>query len=143
MKMKRKFSALSIVASNAMRIAQGMKTLEVRSWQPEQLPLKDLLIVENKPFLNHTGAEELGVAVAWSMSNQFTSGNLMKLKPHVHVIGRKVILLGNCVMFAPSRIRLQCLQSGKSISLKWIMHNFYCELIQIKFNLSCVKNVKI
>ena len=64
MKMKRKFSALSIVASNAMRIAQGMKTLEVRSWQPEQLPLKDLLIVENKTFLNHAGAEELGVAVA-------------------------------------------------------------------------------
>lgn len=64
MKMKRKFSALSIVASNAMRIAQGMKTLEVRSWQPEQLPLNDLLIVENKTFLNHAGAEELGVAVA-------------------------------------------------------------------------------
>ncbi len=64
MKMKRKFSALSIVAPNAMRIAQGMKTLEVRSWQPEHLPLKDLLIVENKTFLNHTGAEELGVAVA-------------------------------------------------------------------------------
>ena len=64
MKMKRKFSALSIVAPNAMRIAQGMKTLEVRSWQPEQLPLKDLLIVENKTFLNHAGDEELGVAVA-------------------------------------------------------------------------------
>lgn len=62
--MKRKFSALSIVAPNAMRIAQGMKTLEVRSWQPEQLPLKDLLIVENKTFLNHAGDEELGVAVA-------------------------------------------------------------------------------
>ena len=64
MKMKRKFSALSIVAPNAMRIAQGMKNLEVRSWQPEQLPLKDLLIVENKPFLNHADAEELGVAMA-------------------------------------------------------------------------------
>ena len=62
--MKRKFSALSIVAPNAMRIAQGMKTLEVRSWQPEQLPLKDILIVENKFFLNHDADEELGVAVA-------------------------------------------------------------------------------
>lgn len=39
--MKRKFSALSIVAPSGQRIAQGMKTLEVRSWQPEQLPLKD------------------------------------------------------------------------------------------------------
>ena len=64
MKMKRKFSALSIVASNAMRIAQGMKTLEVRSWQPEQLPLKDLLIVENKNFLNHPEAEEQEGALA-------------------------------------------------------------------------------
>jgi hypothetical protein len=64
MKMKRKFSALSIVAPSGQRIAQGMKTLEVRSWQPEHLPLKDLLIVENKTFLNHAGAEELGVAVA-------------------------------------------------------------------------------
>ena len=48
--MKRKFSALSIVAPKAIRIATGMKTLGVRSWQPEQLPLKDLLIVEIKPF---------------------------------------------------------------------------------------------
>ena len=64
MKMKRKFSALSIVAPSGQRIAQGMKTLEVRSWQPEQLPLKNLLIVENKTFLNHDADEELGVAVA-------------------------------------------------------------------------------
>lgn len=64
MKMKRKFSALSIVAPSGQCIAQGMKTLEVRSWQPEQLPLKDLLIVENKFFLNHDADEELGVAVA-------------------------------------------------------------------------------
>ena len=58
MKMKRKFSAPSIVAPNARRIAHGMKTLELRSWQPEQLPVKDLLIVENKNFLNHPEAEE-------------------------------------------------------------------------------------
>jgi hypothetical protein len=96
MKMKRKFSALSIVAPNAMRIAQGMKNLEVRSWQPEQLPLKDLLIVENKTFLNHALVMKNRVSRwRWSMSNQFTSGNLMKLKPHVQVIGQQVILLGN------------------------------------------------
>lgn len=64
MKMKRKFLALSIVAPSGQRITQGMKTLEVRSWQPEQLPLKDLLIVENKNFLNHDADEEQGVAVA-------------------------------------------------------------------------------
>lgn len=64
MKMKRKFLALSIVAPSGQRIAQGMKTLEVRSWHPEQLPLKDLLLVENKNFLNHDADEEQGVAVA-------------------------------------------------------------------------------
>ncbi len=62
--MKRWFQALSIVAPNAMRIAQGIKTLEVRSWQPEQLPLKDLVIVENQHYLKHEGDEEQGVAVA-------------------------------------------------------------------------------
>ncbi|OTG97185.1 RNA-binding protein [Acinetobacter sp. ANC 4654] len=62
--MKRKFLALSIVAPSGQRIAQGMKTLEVRSWHPEQLPLKDLLLVENKNFLNHDADEEQGVAVA-------------------------------------------------------------------------------
>ncbi|ALD01949.1 ASCH domain-containing protein [Acinetobacter albensis] len=56
--MKRKFSAPSIVAPNARRITHGMKTLELRSWQPEQLPVKDLLIIENKNFLNHPEAEE-------------------------------------------------------------------------------------
>lgn len=62
--MKRKLPALSIVAPNGMRIAQGIKTLEVRSWKPEHLPLKDLVIVENKNYLTEAEAEESGVAVA-------------------------------------------------------------------------------
>ena len=62
--MKRNFQALSIVAPNATKIAQGLKTLEVRSWQPEQLPLTDLVIVENKNYLNKEGDEEFGLAVA-------------------------------------------------------------------------------
>lgn len=31
--------ALSIVAPNGVRIAQGLKTLEVRSWKPDVRPL--------------------------------------------------------------------------------------------------------
>lgn len=31
----------------------------------------------------------------------------------------------------------------KSIQLKWIMHNFYCELTKIKFKLKYVTNAKI
>ena len=43
--MNQPYIALSIVAPNGTRIAQGRKTLEVRAWQPEQLPLKDIVIV--------------------------------------------------------------------------------------------------
>lgn len=57
--------ALSIVAPNGANIAAGRKTLEIRSWCPPRLPLRDLLIIENRIFL--TGEDEVdpnGVAVA-------------------------------------------------------------------------------
>lgn len=62
--MLRQYTALSIVAPNAERIVQGLKTLEVRSWQPEKLPLKDVVIVENQNFLLNEGDEEMGHAIA-------------------------------------------------------------------------------
>lgn len=40
------------------------KKMEIRSWQPESLPLKDLVIVENKNYLIQDGDEEIGRAVA-------------------------------------------------------------------------------
>ncbi|MNH53116.1 hypothetical protein D3C76_1086060 [compost metagenome] len=61
--MKRQFLALSIVAPNGTRIAEGIKTLEVRSWVPTKLPIKDLLIVENQKFLVKDTDEEQGVDV--------------------------------------------------------------------------------
>lgn len=57
--------ALSIVAPNGTNIATGRKTLEIRSWYPPCLPLRDLLIIENQIFL--TGEDEAdpdGIAVA-------------------------------------------------------------------------------
>ncbi|MBR7736260.1 ASCH domain-containing protein [Acinetobacter nosocomialis] len=51
------FLALSVVAPNGTYIAQGIKTFEVLSWVPTELPLKDLLIVENKNFLINDGDE--------------------------------------------------------------------------------------
>ena len=57
--------ALSIVAPNGANIAAGRKTLEIRSWRPPQLPLRNLLIIENLVFL--TGEDEVdpdGTAVA-------------------------------------------------------------------------------
>ena len=44
--------ALSIVAPHGTNIAVGKKTLEVRSWRPEFLPIRDLLIVENSNYLS-------------------------------------------------------------------------------------------
>lgn len=58
--MLRQYTALSIVAPNVERIVQGLKTLEVRSWQPEKLPLKDVVIVQNQNFLLNEGDEEMG-----------------------------------------------------------------------------------
>lgn len=62
--MLKQYTALSVVAPNAGRIVQGQKTLEVRSWHPEALPLKDVVIVENQNFLLQDGDEEAGLAVA-------------------------------------------------------------------------------
>lgn len=47
----RQYLALSIVAPHGRNIAQGLKTLEVRSWQPAHVPLHDLVIVENRKYL--------------------------------------------------------------------------------------------
>ncbi|MCZ0930421.1 ASCH domain-containing protein [Halomonas janggokensis] len=57
--------ALSIVAPHGSNIAAGKKTLEVRSWRPELLPIRDLLIVENSSFLSSEDPIDLdGRAVA-------------------------------------------------------------------------------
>ena len=59
-KKKKIYPALSIVAPMGRQISQGNKTLEIRFWRPEQWPLKDLIIVENKHYLTHEDDEELG-----------------------------------------------------------------------------------
>ena len=59
-----KYPAISIVAPSGQNIANGRKTLEIRSWSPEQLPLKNLVIVENKKYLYQKDDEELGWVVA-------------------------------------------------------------------------------
>jgi hypothetical protein len=60
-----RFTALSIVAPYGLNVANGRKTLEVCSWQPNLLPLKNLLIVENDRFLFKEGDCDVnGSAVA-------------------------------------------------------------------------------
>ncbi|MCH7335559.1 ASCH domain-containing protein [Acinetobacter sp. NIPH 2699] len=62
--MLKQYAALSIVAPNGERIAHGLKTLEIRSWLPEEFPLKNLVIVENQNYLLKDSDEEMGRAVA-------------------------------------------------------------------------------
>ena len=49
------YRALSIVAPSGTKIARGDKTLEIRRWVPEELPLRDLLIIENEVYLTEPG----------------------------------------------------------------------------------------
>ena len=58
------YSALSIVAPSGVKIMNGLKTLEIRSWHPPTLPLKDLVIVENNNFLNKDFFFFFGLAIA-------------------------------------------------------------------------------
>jgi len=60
-----KYLALSVVAPHGGNIASGRKTLEVRTWRPPELPVRNLLIVENMKYLTEDGQiDEDGRAVA-------------------------------------------------------------------------------
>lgn len=57
--------ALSVVAPGGLKIAAGLKTLEVRRWVPDLRADEDLLIVENNHFLRKNGEQDQdGRAVA-------------------------------------------------------------------------------
>lgn len=57
--------ALSIVMPHGTNIASGRKTLEIRSWTPPHLLLRNLPIIENSIFLREEGASDPnGIAVA-------------------------------------------------------------------------------
>lgn len=105
--MNQPYIALSIVAPNGTRIAQGRKTLEVRAWQPEQLPLKDVVIVENQNYLTQDGDEEPGLAVAIADILQCIHGARMSLRRLAQAIGLKAILPGKSAMSGRSVRRLR------------------------------------
>ena len=42
------FTALAVLSPAGKLIAQGRHCLELRSWRPPQLPLRDLLIIESR-----------------------------------------------------------------------------------------------
>jgi hypothetical protein len=52
------FPAVSVVSPAGDWIRAGRKTLEVRQWQPDSLPLRDLVIVQNVFRLRSSGPTE-------------------------------------------------------------------------------------
>lgn len=52
------YAALSVVEPAGERIRSGKKTLEIRQWSPESIPLRDLVIVQNKIRLSSNGVTE-------------------------------------------------------------------------------------
>ena len=52
------FSALSVVAPAGDHIRSGKKTLEIRSWKPDSIPLLNLVIVQNQILLGRNGVME-------------------------------------------------------------------------------------
>ena len=61
-----KFHALSVIKPYGQLINSGKKTIEVRQWQPDTLPIFDLVIIENSIKLSSTGVsyDPEGVVVA-------------------------------------------------------------------------------
>ena len=59
-----KFKALSVVSPWGQKIADGIKTIEVRSWTADLKPGEDLLIVENSNYLMNDGDTDEGYAKA-------------------------------------------------------------------------------
>ena len=53
-----RYFALSIIAPGGDLIRWGIKTLEIRKWRPDVLPLRDLLIVQNSIRLSSSGPAE-------------------------------------------------------------------------------------
>jgi len=52
------YHALSVVTPAGTRIRSGKKTIEVRLWRPDELPLRDLLIVQNDIRLSRSRVTE-------------------------------------------------------------------------------------
>lgn len=52
------YRAISIIAPGGDQIRRGEKTFEIRKWQPEAIPVKDLFIVQNSVRLSKSGIAE-------------------------------------------------------------------------------------
>lgn len=56
--------AISVVEPWGTMIADGIKSLEIRGWAPEQLPVQNIALVQNNKRLTKNGDEDDGEVVA-------------------------------------------------------------------------------
>ncbi|WP_345828676.1 hypothetical protein AAGR22_17060 [Erwinia sp. HDF1-3R] len=59
-----KYQALSILKPAVNLIVNGDKTSEIRSWLPAEMPLKNILLVQNDRYLTSEEDEEDGICMA-------------------------------------------------------------------------------
>ena len=72
-------SALSIVKPAVDDIVAGRKRVEIRSWAPPVIPLRDLVLVQNTISLRQDGEEDPdGIALALVDVVGYTTGRRMK-----------------------------------------------------------------
>ncbi|WP_431019253.1 ASCH domain-containing protein [Burkholderia cepacia] len=72
-------SALSIVKPAVDDIVAGRKRVEIRSWAPPAMPLRDLVLVQNMIFLRQGGQEDPArIALAMVDVVGCTTGRPMK-----------------------------------------------------------------
>jgi len=60
----KEYNALSIVYPAVQNILKGLKSVEIRSWLPPELPLYDLVLVENNLYLNDGDVDPNGKTIA-------------------------------------------------------------------------------
>lgn len=48
-----KFQAISILTPAVENIINGSKSIEIRSWYPETIPLKNVILVQNDKYLKN------------------------------------------------------------------------------------------
>ncbi|EDU3846310.1 hypothetical protein CBJ89_003397 [Salmonella enterica subsp. enterica serovar Essen] len=84
----KKYCALSIVYPAVENIINGSKKIEIRSWIPLELPLRNLILIENKNYLNDGDIDLNGQAKAivdvigykkWTYEDFSNQGDEVKL----------------------------------------------------------------
>lgn len=77
----KEYLALSIVSPAVDNILSGEKSVEIRSWTPPELPIYDLVLVQNNKYLHDGDVDVNGVALAVvdvSMVSDWTYGDYLR-----------------------------------------------------------------